>query len=258
MLKKSWLLLIFVVLILSGCSKKEDKNDLYQSIMKKGNLTVAISFDSKPFGFKDSNGQIKGIEADLAREIARRMFGSDKKVIFVNVSPRERIQSITSGKADMVMSTMTITPEREKIVNFSDPYFIAGQAICVKKTSDIDSYQDLNNKNVVVILGTTGEANIRNLEPNAIIQGYINNADAFNAFENPGVDAIITDDSLLFGLIIKNDNYKLLPERLSKEPYGIAFKKSNTSSFKKQINKILNDLKKDGTLETIKENWGVY
>ena len=227
--KKIILLLILVVFISCGCIKRENQNDLYQSILKRGIIIVGTSFDSKPFGFRDSNGNIKGIEPDLAREIAKRIFGSEKKVVFKHISPRDRIQSVDSGDVDMIISTMTITPQRKKVIEFSDPYFVAGQAICVKKTSNIDSYHDLANKNVIVILGTTGESNLRNLTPNAIIQGYINNADAFNAFRNHENDAISTDDSILLGLVMENNNYKLLPERLSKEPYGVALKKSKDS-----------------------------
>lgn len=258
MLKKIILLFILIIFVSSGCANKTNKTNLYQSIIQKGKLVVGVSYDSKPFGFKDSDGQIRGIEPDLAREIARRVLGNNGKVVFKHVAPRDRIKAVTSGDVDMVISSMTITPQRKKIIDFSNPYFVAGQAICVKKTSKIDSYHDLNNKNVIVILGTTGENNLRSLEPNAIIQGYVNNADAFAAFKCDGNDAISTDDALLLGLAMENNNYKILPERLSKEPYGIAFKKSkNAASLKTNINIILNDMKRDGTLDTIKENWGV-
>ncbi len=259
MFKKILLLFLLMTMISTGCKVKENKHDLYQSIIEKDNLTVGISYDSKPFGFKDSDGKIKGIEPDIAREIARRMLGSDKKLTFKHVAPRDRIPAVTSGEVDMVISAMTITPQRKKIVEFSNPYFIAGQAICVKKASEIDSYHDLNNKNVIVILGTTGETNLRGLVPNAIMQGYVNNADAFDAFKKGENDAITTDDSLLLGLAMEHNDYKILPERLSKEPYGIAFKKSkDASSLKKNINKILDDIKLSGKLDSIKEKWIVY
>lgn len=258
MYRKVALFLILIVFVISGCTKDFNKTDLYKSIINKNKLTVGVAFDAKPFSFKDVDGQVKGVEADIAREIAKRILGSEKKISFKHITPKDRIKSVNSGDVDMVISTMTITPKRKKLVEFSKPYFVAGQAICVKKSSDIDSYHDLINKNVIVILGTTGENNLRSLVPNAFIQGYVNNSDAFKAFKMSGNDAISTDDSLLFGLVLENNNYKLLPVRLSKEPYGIAFKKSkDAASLKKEVNKILNDMKEDGSLETIKENWGI-
>lgn len=256
MLKKILCLSILFVFILNGCTKNKD--DLYKSIIKKDNIVVGISFDSKPFGFKDKDGQIKGLEADLAREIADRLLGSKHKIVFKDITTQERINAAKSGNVDMVISTMTITPQRKKLVYFSDPYFVAGQVICVRKDSKIDSLYDLINKRVIVILGTTGEKNIKRFAPNALIQGYSSNSEAINAFKQGYGEAITTDDALLQGLVLENNDYIILPERLTKEPYGIAFRKSKqTKALKKSINNIINDMKQDGTLGNIEEKWGV-
>lgn len=257
MIKKIlFLSILFSIIILSSCTKNKD--DLYESILKKDKIIVGISFDSKPFGFKDSDGQIKGLEADLSREIAGRLLGSKDKVVFKDITAQERINAAKSGNVDMVISTMTITPQRKKIVDFSEPYFVAGQVICVRKDSKIDSLYDLINKRVIVILGTTGEKNIKRFAPNALIQGYANNSDAIDAFKSGLGEAITTDDALLQGLVMENEDYIILPEKLTKEPYGIAFKKARqTNVFKKNINNILNDMKQDGTLSNLEDKWGI-
>lgn len=256
MLKKILFLFILISFTFVTCAAKNKTNNLYDTIVKRDKIIVGISFDSKPFGFKDSDGQIKGFEADLAREIAERLLGSPDKITFKNVSSQERIDLAKSGDVDMVISTMTITPQRKRLVDFSSPYFIAGQAICVKKDSKIDSIYDLMNKKVIVILETTGEKNIKQFLPNALIQGYISNSDAIDAFKNGDGDAITTDDTLLQGLVMDNSDYILLPKRLTKEPYGIAFNKSRrTKSLRNNINKIISEMNQDGTLETIKTKW---
>lgn len=258
MFKKVFLLLILTVFVLSGCAKRNNKADLYQSIVKNDKIIVGISFDSKPFGFKASDGQVKGIEADLAREIAERILGDKNKVEFRDVASQDRINALSSGYVDMVIATMTITPERKKLVNFSEPYFIAGQAICVRKDSKIDSHYDLINKRIIVELGTTGERNIKQFVPNALIQGYDTNSQAMDAFKNSTVDAITTDDSLLQGLVMENSNYMILPERLTEEPYGIAFKKSKlTDDLRNKINNVISEIKSDGTFEALKYKWGL-
>lgn len=253
---KKILILLLITFSLITCAAKNKTNNLYDIVVNRDKIIVGISFDSKPFGFKDSNGQIRGFEADLAREIADRLLGSPDKVIFKNVSSQERIDLAKSGDVDMVISTITITPQRKKLITFSNPYFVAGQAICVKKDSKVDSIYDLMNKKVIVILETTSERNIKQFLPNALIQGYISNSDAIDAFINGDGDAITTDDSLLQGLVMDNSDYLLLPKRLTKEPYGIAFKKSrHTNSLKNSINKIISEMNQDGTLETIKTKW---
>ena len=261
MLKKLFWLLILMLTIFASSSfaEKSGKINLYESILKKDKMIVGISFDSMPFGFKDSDGQIKGMEADLARELAERILGSKNKVVFKNVSSQDRIKSIMSDDVDMVISTLTITPERKKIIDFSVPYFVAGQAIGVRKNGKINSLEDLINKRVIVILGTTGEKNIKRLAPNALVQSYDNNSEAINAFKNGYGDAITTDDSLLQGLVMKNGDYMLLQKRLTKEPYGIAFKKSKqTNILKNNVNKTIKEMMIDGTLGTIKNKWELY
>ncbi len=258
MFKKVFWLLLLIILVISGCIKN-NKNDLYKSILQKDKLIVGVSFVSKPFAFKDSDGQMKGIEVDLAKEIAERMLGDENKVVFKNVTPQDRMKAVTSGNVDIVISTMTITPERNKLVNFSDPYFVAGQVICVRKDSKIETIDDLINKKVIVILGTTGEQNIRRFAPNALIRGYIDNSEAINAFKSGSSDAITTDDSLLQGFVMDNNSYIILPNKLTEEPYGIAFEKSQQATiFKKNLNKIINEIRLDGTFDMIKDKWGVY
>lgn len=258
MLKKILFLFILIILTSTTCYAKSKANNLYDTVVQRDKIIVGISFDSKPFGFKDSEGQIKGFEVDLARELADRLLGSPDKIVFKNVTSQERIDLAKSGDVDMVISTITITPQRKKLIDFSSPYFVAGQAICVKKDSKIDSIYDLMNKKIIVILETTGEKNIKQFLPNALIQGYISNSDAIDAFKSDGADAITTDDSLLQGLVMDNSDYVLLPKRLTKEPYGIAFKKSrHTKSLRNNVNKIISEMNQDGTMDTIKTKWGI-
>lgn len=259
MLKKIFWLFIFIILVLNTCAEKSNAADLYKTIVKRDKIIVGISFDSKPFGFKTPDGQIMGVEVDLAKEIAKRLLGNPNKVLFKNIASQDRINAAKSGDVDMVISTMTITKQRKKFVNFSVPYFVAGQAICVRKDSKIDSIYDLINKKVIVELGTTGERNIKRFVPNAFIQGFENNTDALNAFKSGFGDAITTDDALLQGLVAENANCVLLPKRLTKEYYGIAFKKSKqTNSLRYKINKIITEIKLDGTLQAIQNKWIIY
>lgn len=254
MFKKIFLLLIIFIFVANICDAKN--HNLYKSVVKNGKIVVGISFESKPFGYMDTDGQVKGFEADLAREIAQRLLGDSSKVEFKDVKSQDRIGAVDSGAVDMVISTMTITPSRRRQVDFSIPYFVAGQAICVKKDDKIDSIYDLINKKVIVIIGTTGEKNIKRFAPNVFIQGYNDNSEAIDAFIKGEADAITTDDALLQGLVAADGKYKLLPMRLTREPYGIAFKKSrHTKLLRQKVNEIIQDMKSDGTLQAIKDKW---
>lgn len=258
MFKKTFIIIFMLIFFVSGCSSPDKNQDVYKSIIKRDKLIVGVQYDAKPFGFIDADGKLKGVDVDIARELAKRILGDENKVKFKQVAPSTRIQAVTAGDVDVVIATMSITPQRRTIVDFSDPYFIAGQAIVVPLDSDITTYNDLNNKNVIVVLGTTGERNLRYFVPSAIVQGYKNYAEAFKAFKEGQADAITTDDSLLMGFVMDNKDYKILPKRFTQEPYGIAFKNSeDAASLKVNINRILSDMKSDGTLNNIKKKWNV-
>lgn len=248
-----WFFIIFIF-VANVCFAKN--HNLLDAIIKKDKIVVGTSFDTKPFSYMDTDGKVKGLEADLIREIADRLLGDDGKVEFKNVESQDRISAVSSGDVDMVISTMTITSARKRQIDFSVPYFVAGQAICVRRDNKIDSIYDLINKKVIVVLGTTAERNIKRFAPNVFILGYNDNSEAMDAFIKGEGDAITTDDALLQGLVAQDGKYKLLPKRLTKEHYGIAFKKSrHTKTLRKKVDEIINDMKKDGTLRAITDKW---
>lgn len=258
MFKKTIFLLFLMIFVLTGCSKPEPKIDVYQNIIKRDKIVVGVQYDAKPFGYMDSDRTLKGVDVDIAKELSKRILGDENKIVFKQVTPANRIQSITSGNVDMVIATMSITPQRKTIIDFSDPYYIAGQAILVPEDSTINSSKDLNDKEVIVILGTTGEKNLRYFAPHAILKGYKTYSEGFSALKQKKADALTTDDSILMGFIIDNKGYKILAKRLTKEPYGIAFKNSeDASSLKVNINRILSDMRTDGFMYNLKTKWKI-
>lgn len=244
---------------LSGCQSKKAGKDLLQVIKERGKIIVGVKYDSKPFGFIDSDNQLKGFDIDLAREIAKIIFGSEDAVEFKQVTSSNRIFSLSSGAVDMVIATMTINAKRQQVIDFSDPYYIAGQAIMVNKHSRIKSLKDLDGRKVIVVLGTTGEKNIRELVPGAKVQGFRTYTDAFSALQAGRADALTTDDTIINGFLSENINYKILGERYTREPYGIGFKKSSeTEMFRRAINIALEEIKNDGTLDKLRTKWVKY
>lgn len=242
---------------LSSCGNNQDKTaDLLSEVQERGYIKAGVKFDSKPFGYIDENQELKGFDIDLIKEIAKRILGSSTKVKFEQVNSSNRIFSLTSGSLDMVAATMTINDKRKRIIDFSQPYYIAGQAIMVPKDSDIQTVLDLNKKEVIVVLGSTSEKNLRELAPKAKIKGFRTYTDAFSALRANRGDALTTDDTIIAGFLLEDNNFKMLEERYTKEPYGIGFRKhENTQTFQDAINKAIDSMKLDGTLERIANKW---
>lgn len=250
------LMVCFMTTLISACGQKKEEVDLLQKIKERGKLVVGVKFDSKPFGFIDSDQQLKGFDVELVKEIAYRILGDREAVEFKQVNASNRIFSLTSGAIDMVAATMTITEKRKNIVDFSNPYYIAGQAIMAPKKSDIHNAKDLNGKRVIVVLGSTSEKNVRLLAPKAIIKGFRTYTEAYSALKAGRADVMTTDDTILAGFIMEDPSFKMLKGRFTKEPYGLGFRKGPSSqNLKRVVNIALEGIKADGTLRKITRKW---
>ncbi len=255
---KATLLLMFCLFLLTGCGLKKQETNIYKQILEKDHIRIGVKFDSKPFGYITDKGRLQGVDIDIAQELTRRLLGSPDKVSFVEVTPASRIQAITSGNVDIVIATMSVTPQRKQIVDFSEPYYIAGQGLLVPKNSDIHSFSELNNKDVAVVLGTTSERNLRKSAPYARVQGYKTYKTAFEALKSGEASAMTADDTFLFGFLMDNPGYTIVQKRLTIEPYAIAFKKSeDATALKDNINQILESMKEDGFIAKTKRKWNL-
>lgn len=247
------------ILVMSGCTKKADNTDTLDKILQRGKIIVGTKYDTKPFGYMDEDQQLKGFDIDLAKYIAKSILGDENKVEFKQVTPSNRILALNSGEIDMVIATMTITNQRRKIIDFSIPYYMAGQAVLVPQNSEIKSMSDLNGKRVIIIFGSTAEKNLRLVAPDADIIGFKTYTSGYSALKQGRADAMTSDDTILMGFAEADNAMKLLPKRYTKEPYAIGFKKDKTSKkLEKKVNSILQIMKKDGELEKLKDKWVKY
>ena len=253
---------IFLLTTLCACSNKKpelQETDLLNIIKTQQNFVVGINTNSRPFGYiEEQSGKITGFDADLIREISKIIFKTDKILKFEEVTPSNRILLLNESKIDAIISTMTITQDRMKVVDFSNPYFMTGQAILVKKDTNIRTGKDLNYKKIGTVLGTTAASNIKYIAAHAVILGFKNYEEAFKELLNGGIDAISTDDVILQGIIAQNPDFKILPDRYSTEFYGIALRKDDsTQSLKEEINKALAVLEKTGKLSELEQKYNV-
>lgn len=257
MFKKALICFIMLGLtVFAGCKNIKKENDQLTAIKERGRLIVGVKYDSKPFGYVDEKGKLQGYDIELAHLIAKQLLGNEKKVSFKQVNQHNRISRLNSGEVDMLIATMTVTPQRNNIVKFSVPYYTTGQAVMVRKTSSIRSIGELNDKKVITVLNTTGEKNLRYFAPEAIVQGYRTYEDGFKALQNKQAEAMTADEALLVGFTLDNNAFKILPQRYTNEYYAIAFRKDSSSdSLKNDIDTILLSFRKDGTLKRLKHKW---
>jgi beta-glucosidase/6-phospho-beta-glucosidase/beta-galactosidase/ABC-type amino acid transport substrate-binding protein len=135
---------------------------------------------------------------------------------------------LEQGEVDMLIATLTLTPERAEQMDFSHVYYVAGQMLMVKADSEITGLADIGGKKVAVVKTSTAQSAIRTLIPEARVQEVDSYPVALKALDAGEVDAILSDDTILRGFIKQNaGQYKLVGDKLTAEPYGVAVAKGN-------------------------------
>ncbi|WP_293237291.1 glutamate ABC transporter substrate-binding protein [Mycolicibacterium sp.] len=226
------------------------------SILERGRLIVGVDQDTTRFGSRNpATGELEGFDIDLAREIARRIFGDPNRIDLKVVTAAQRETALKDGQVDLVVRTYSITCERKKNVAFSVTYFLANQGILAVKGSGIRSAADLSGKRVCAVKGTTSLAALYALDPRPTLFGVTAWTDCLVMLQQGQVDAISTDDVVLAGLKDQDEkNLELVNAGLGKEPYGIGVKLENVDLVR-FVNGALAEMREDGTWERLYQTW---
>jgi len=165
------------------------------------------------------------------------------------------LPGVQAGKYDVGMSGITINAKRQKNADFTQPYFLASQAIVVKSDSPITCKADLEGKKVSVQTGTTAEEYC--MENGYQVSAFQANNDACSALLSGKVDAWVVDNEVALDLSAQTDGAtKVLNEAMTSEPYGFAFAKGS-DSLVAEIDKMLDKWLADGTIEALFEKYEV-
>ncbi|MBK1809686.1 transporter substrate-binding domain-containing protein [Clostridium sp. YIM B02505] len=269
MKKITSILILALTLTLAGCSSAPSKTasnsggsskpaDI-QKIIDRGTLKVGVKVDVPKYGYKDpSTGKIEGFEIDIAKAVAKKILGDENKVDLQAVTAKTRGPLLDSGEIDMVAATFTVTEERKKSYNFSDPYFTDGVGLLVKKDAGVSSFKDLNGKKIGVAQSSTTK---KALQEEADKQGikvtfseFASYPEIKTALSSGRVDCFSVDGAILLGYL--DDNTKILSDKFSPQNYGIASKKDNTE-LAKVINETITEMKSSGDLQKLIDKWGL-
>jgi cystine transport system substrate-binding protein len=248
-------------LALVGCGSSADTNqgkgNLLDQIKQSGQLTVGIMGTYPPYNFMNSKHEMDGFDADIAKEVAKRL---GVQVKFVPTEWSGMIQGLLSKKFDVVISQMTITEDRKKQMDFSQPYIANKVNIIVRAdNTTIHSLQDLKGKRVGVGLGTNDETYLRTVvRPkvgNFDIVTYDDVITSLKDLNTGRIDATINNLYAPKPLIEQNHyQIKAVGDPLKVDYAGIAMRKGNPELLQ-AINKALSDMKADGTYKAIFRKW---
>ena len=218
-----------------------------------GEIKIGVKYDVPPFGFKNpETNAIEGFDIDIGKAIAADLGVQPK---FIEAISDNRIPFLKDGTADLILSTMTINAERDEEIDFSEPYFIARGRILVKKdNNEIKGVDDLAGKEVCTVLGSTYEETLKKQAPRAKRRLVDTYSECLELIQNGAVDAESTDDVILTGHIIQDDELKLVGEPLTTEPYGAGLKEGDTA-FKEFVDETIQKFKDDGRWKQTYDKW---
>ncbi|HUU25495.1 MAG TPA: transporter substrate-binding domain-containing protein [Methyloceanibacter sp.] len=162
--------------------------------LSEGMLVAGVSYDIPGMGYKNpQTGRIDGFEADLARALGEKLFGAPGHIELVQVTDDKRIEVLQADMVDVVLSQLTITPDRAKQVDFSIPYWVTREGILVRKGSSIKGFDDLKGKIVAVTAGSVSLRRMRATLPEDKLIVTTLGIDNFRAVEKGEADAASND-----------------------------------------------------------------
>ncbi|WP_177184480.1 ABC transporter substrate-binding protein [Psychrobacillus sp. OK032] len=263
MMKKSGFILSLVaavVLLLAACgnnrSEENDKNTL-QAIQDNGEITVGIMGTYAPYNFMNKEKEYDGFDVDIAKELAKRLgVGAN----FVAQEFSGLIPGLQKGKFDILVSQVTITENRQKQLDFTEPYITNDVKVIVKEdNTTIQSVEDFKGKKIAVGLGTNDEAFLRNELMPQVGDFQINTYDdvitTLKDLDAGRVDATINNAYALKPIVEENGfQVKAVGAPIKSDQAAVAVKKGNTALVD-ALNKALDEMKQDGTYKEIFVKW---
>lgn len=243
-------------IVLTGChAQSAADQDVLANAKKTDTITWGVKADTKLLGLTDvRDGKQKGFEIDIAKALTKQILGKKGQTKFVTVTSQSRIPILKNGNVDAIIATMTITPERKKILEFSNSYFDAGQSLLVKNNSPIKRVQDLNHRTIIGVVGYNSVETVKKFAPDAKILQLPDYAQALVALKSGQGDALTTDNSILGGMAVENPGYKVQGKPFTDEPYGIGLNK-HQDKMRKSLNKALKEIQANGTYNKLVIKW---
>ena len=253
-----------------------------KEIQQRHKVVIAVKDNLAPLGFRDRNGNLQGLEIDIARQLATEISNNENAnasppvlsrsnpeipsssrkqpatvVELIPVVNQNRLKVVIDGTVDLAIARVTITPTRSRVVDFSRSYYLDGTGIITDRV-EIVKTKDLVGKKVAVLNNSSTIATLQYMIPQAQLVGVDSYQQAQQLLATQKVMAIAADRSLLIGWAQTNSKYHLLPDTLSTEALGIVIPKGiKYQPLRDSIDRAIDRWQASGWLQQRIEYWGL-
>lgn len=229
---KKIVIILLIILGLTGCGKNSNE------------LVMVTEAGFAPYEYYE-NGEIVGVDIDIAQEIAKEL---GKELVVKDVAFDSIINEVKTGKADFGAAGISYTSERAEQVDFSINYSVSKQVVVVKENSKITNIDSISNKKIAVQLGSVADTYVTDEYKNANITREKKYLAAIQDLKDDKVDCVVMDELPAKEILNNNTGLKILSGSLTNDSYGMIVKKGNIELLE-AINKVLEKLKNDGTID---------
>jgi polar amino acid transport system substrate-binding protein len=241
-------------------SRGEITDGSMRRLIEKGFLTVGVSADTYLFGARDPfTSRLEGFDIDMARAVAKAIFGDPAKIQFRVITAAERLPLLEDPQRpiDMVARNMSMTCDRWNDIAFSAEYYRSGQKVLVGKNLPNAAnlaLADLEGKRVCAPTGTTSLTKLQQVKGPVVVTAP-NHTGCLVLLQQGKADAITGDDTVLAGLAAQDPNTVVTKAKaITVEPYGLGFNKADTY-LARYVNRVIADLEADGEWKAIYNRW---
>lgn len=226
-------LIIFIMILMCGCTKKNENQ-----------LVMVTEAGFAPYEYYE-NGEVVGVDVDIAREIAKYL---GKKLVVKDIAFDSIINEVKTGKADFGAAGISYSDDRAKNVDFSINYAISKQVVIVNNNSSITNVNGISNKKIAVQLGSIADTFVTEKYKSANVVRQKKYLAAIEDLKTGKVDCVVMDELPAKEIVSKNEGIKILDGSLTNDSYGMVVKKGNKELLD-AINIVLQKLKDEGKID---------
>lgn len=226
-------LIIFIMILMCGCSKKDENQ-----------LVMVTEAGFAPYEYYE-NGEVVGVDVDIAREIAKYL---GKTLVVKDIAFDSIINEVKTGKADFGAAGISYSEDRAKNVDFSINYAVSKQVVIVNNNSSITNVNEISNKKIAVQLGSIADTFVTEKYKSANVVRQKKYLAAIEDLKTGKVDCVVMDELPAKEIVSKNEGIKILDGSLTNDSYGMVVKKGNKELLD-AINMVLQNLKDEGKID---------
>ena len=226
-------LILFIMILMCGCSKKDENQ-----------LVMVTEAGFAPYEYYE-NGEVVGVDVDIAREIAKYL---GKKLVVKDIAFDSIINEVKTGKADFGAAGISYSDDRAKNVDFSINYAVSKQVVIVNNNSSITNVNGISNKKIAVQLGSIADTFVTEKYKSANVVRQKKYLAAIEDLKTGKVDCVVMDELPAKEIVSKNEGIKILDGSLTNDSYGMIVKKGNKELLD-AINTVLQNLKDEGKID---------